>query len=132
MSAETSSSLPESPDGGQNLFSGSNMPPLPPGYHFIISFCDVACTREQMDAMHADLVEVARTLIREYELRTASGRFANTRVHINRTAPLIDEDLSNQNHEARTENLQDVPEEDLVNDRKLIASGSGADAAAGQ
>ena len=129
MSTETPSS---SSDGEQALFSGSNMPPLPPGYHFIISLCDVACTREQMDAMHADLVEVARALIREYELRTASGRFANARVHINRTVPLLDEDLSDQNHEARTENLQGALEEDVVDNRKLIESGTGADAAAGQ
>jgi hypothetical protein len=108
MSTESSPSLP---DDSQALFSGgSKMPPLPPGYHFIISLCDVVCTREQMDRIHADLVEVARALIREYDLRTASGRFANTRVHINRTVPLLDEDLSDEVGEVRTENLQDTAE----------------------
>lgn len=109
------------------------MPPLPPGYHFIISLCDVVCTREQIDAIHEDLVEVARAIIREYELRTAGGRFANARVHINRTVPLLDEDLSDQEREVRTENLQGPIEEAGGDEPKLaMDSGVSPDAAAEQ
>jgi hypothetical protein len=139
MSTETSpasdSGQPLSPSDGSEplLVSGSKMPPLPPGYHFIISLCDVGCTREQVDAIHADLVEVARTLIREYDLRTASGRFANTRVHINRTVPLLDEDLSEQDQEVRTENLQGAQEPGAESDQKLLlAAGASSAPAADQ
>jgi hypothetical protein len=131
MSTESSSSTS---DSGQPLFlGGSKMPPLPPGYHFIISLCDVVCTREQIDAIHEDLVEVARAIIREYELRTAGGRFANARVHINRTVPLLDEDLSDQEREVRTENLQGPIEEAGGDEPKLaMDSGVSPDAAAEQ
>jgi hypothetical protein len=72
---------------------GANLPPLPPGYHFVISLCDVACSREQLDAIKQDLIEVMRHIIREYELRAASGRLANSRVHLSRTVPMLGEEM---------------------------------------
>jgi hypothetical protein len=105
------------------------MPLLPPGYHFVISLCDVVCTREQIDSIHGELVDVVRGLIREYELRTESGRFANTRVHIQRTAPLLEEDLSFQEREHKTENLRGEPEPGGGDDQSLTPnSGTSPDA----
>lgn len=131
MSTESSSFPTET---SQALLAGeSKMPPLPPGYHFFISFCEVVCTREQIDAIHGELVEIARGLIREYDLRTASGRFVNTRVHIQRTAPLIEEDLSFQENEHKVGNLQDAAEEaGRENRTRMTDPGASADAGAGQ
>lgn len=69
-------------------------PPLLPGYHFIISFCEVACNREKLDAIKGELIEVARNIIRTHNLRDSEGGYINTRVRINRTIPLLEEQLA--------------------------------------
>lgn len=69
------------------------MPPLPPGYHFTISFCQTLCDAARVQAIQNDLVEVARAIISHYDLRTPSGELVTTRLSLNRTMPLLDEQL---------------------------------------
>ena len=72
-------------------FTSDEMPALPPGYHFTISFTEVLCTQEQLDAIQQQLIKAAAGIIREHRLSDASGAFIKTRLAAYRTAPLLDE-----------------------------------------
>lgn len=73
------------------VVEGTTAPPLAPGYHFTISLCEAVCTREQFETIKDDLIETARNLIFHHDLRGPDGNYINTRVHANRTAPLLEE-----------------------------------------
>jgi hypothetical protein len=119
---QTSSSL----ISATNNTGGNNAPPLPPGYHFAISFCDTLCSQEQINAITQDLIEVAKGIIQGYKLQTESGKWINVRVRLNRTVRLLDEERSNEqvendaaapkrvNHEQAQDLLPAATEETVV------------------
>lgn len=72
-------------------FTSDELPPLPPGYHFTISFTEVLCTQEQLDAIQQQLIKAAAGIIREQRLSDADGEFIKTRLAAYRTVPLLDE-----------------------------------------
>lgn len=78
--------------------SNSNMPTLPLGYHFTISFCEVLCNKEQLEAIGNELIDVAKNIIYNHNLRDESGQFIYTRLSLNRTMPLRDEQLPTQEY----------------------------------
>ena len=71
--------------------TGDEMPPLPPGYHFTVSFADILCSQEQLEAIQNQLIRVVSSIIREHDLRGADNQFIKTRLALYRTAPLLDE-----------------------------------------
>ena len=95
----------------------NNAPALPPGYHFAISFCDTRCTQGLIDAITQDLVDVAKSIIQGYNLRTENGNYINVRVRLNRTVPLLeDEAISKQaeNDTVAPEKVNDDQAQDMV------------------
>ncbi len=66
-------------------------PPLPPGYHFTISITDVVCSGETIAAMKDELIDIARNMIRTFELRNEAGNYVHTRVRVQRTTGLLAE-----------------------------------------
>jgi hypothetical protein len=77
-------------------FTSDELPALPPGYHFTISFTEVRCTQEQLDAIQQQLIKAAAGIIREHRLSDAAGEFIKTRLAAYRTAPLLDEQAPEQ------------------------------------
>lgn len=71
-----------------------DLPKLAPGYHFIVSFQDIMCSQEQLDAIQDELIGMARDIIRKHNLRDASGSLINTRLANYRTKPLLEETLA--------------------------------------
>lgn len=80
-------------------FTSDELPALPSGYHFTISFTEVLCTQEQLDAIQQQLIKAAAGIIREHRLRDADGEFIKTRLAAYRTTSLLEEqaDVPEQN-----------------------------------
>src|SRR2546423_4268147 len=79
--------------------TGDEMPPLPPGYHFTISFADTLCSQEQLEAIQNQLIRVVSSIIREHDLRDADNQLIKTRLALYRTTPLLDEEVPAQGQE---------------------------------
>lgn len=77
-------------------FTSDEMPALPPGYHFTVSFTETLCTQEQLDLIQQQLIKAASGIIREHQLRDAGGEFIKTRLALYRTAPLLGEEAPEQ------------------------------------
>lgn len=74
--------------------TGDEMPPLPDGYHFTISFADTLCTQGQLEAIQNQLIRVVGGIIREHNLRGPDNKLIKTRLATYRTAELLDEEAA--------------------------------------
>lgn len=80
--------------------TGDEMPPLPSGYHFTITFADTLCTQERLEVIQDELIRVAGGIIRKHDLRDAADRPIKTRLAVYRTAPLLEEETGAREQEA--------------------------------